>query len=247
MSPSLYQTLNISRQDMQSRMLNLDIISNNLSNMNTIGYKTSRGNFQELLTAATRDGSFLPATQVLHFQGAVKSSERALDWAINGDGFFQVQMPDGTIGYTRDGQFQLDAERNFVNNSGYALVWDGEIPEDTVEIALNPDGTMVATNATGQTQVIGQVELARFANPGGLLSHGENVFFVSENSGEAQVGAPGEENFGILKPYALEQANINLSEEMTNMITLQRAFQMSVRAFQQTDTMISQAIHLRKG
>jgi flagellar basal-body rod protein FlgG len=246
MGYSLFQALNISRQDMLNRLLHLDVISNNLANMNTAGFKVSRPNFQELLALETRDGTALTGSQILTQQGAIRTSQRSLDWAIEGEGFFQVRMPNGETGYTRDGQFNLDADRNLVNASGYPLVWDGEIPEDVVDIALLPDGTVQGLNAAGEREEIGSIELARFTNPTGLIAQGNNTFIVSENSGEPQVGAPGDENFGYVKTHAFEQSNMNAAEEMTNMMSLQRAFQMSVRAFQQSDAMIGQAIHMRK-
>lgn len=247
MAYSLLHALHISRQDMINRLLDLDGISNNLANVNTAGYKTTRSNFQELLSLQNRDGDMLSSTQVITRQGPIHASDRSLDWAIEGDGFFQVELPDGTTGFTRDGQFFLDSELNLVNASGYRLVWDGEIPEDIVDIALLPDGRIQGLVATGEQRDLGAIELATFANPSGLVARGTNAFVASESSGEAQITAPGAGAAGRVKANAYEGSNVNVAEEMTGMMTLQRAFQMSVRAFQQSDTMISQAIHMRKG
>lgn len=246
MAYSLFHTLNTSRNDMLSRLLDLDVISNNLANMNTAGFKASRANFQELLTAQTRDGVSLRNTQMLDTQGSVRQSENSLDWAIQGEGFFPVELPDGTTAYTRDGQFVIDGDGRLVNASGYPLVWDGELPEDFADLSISPDGTVQVTRADGTAETAGQIELARFTNASGLLANGNNTWLQSEDSGEAQLGAPGDENFGWVYPHAVEQSNLNIAEEMSHMMTLQRAFQMSVRTFQQTDTMISQAIHMRK-
>lgn len=247
MTYSLFQALAVSRQDMINRLLDLDGVSNNLANVNTTGYKANRGNFQELLSRLNLDGSRLQSTQILTQQGAVATTGRGLDWAILGEGFFQVRLPDGTTGYTRDGQFQLDANGMLVNGSGYPLVWDGTLPDGTVDVTLLSDGTVQARLADGTSEAAGQVELARFTNPGGLISRGDNILLPSDNSGGAQTGAPGAQNFGVVRVGAYEQSNVNMAAEMTNMVTLQRAFQMSVRAFQQSDEMLSQAIHMRKG
>ncbi len=244
---SLFHTLSISRQDILSRLMDLDVVSNNLANMNTAGFKASRSNFQELLYQRTLEGVTLASTQGLMFQGALKNSTNPLDWAIQGDGFFQVRLPDGTTGYTRDGQFLLDASRQLVTASGYRLIWNGQIPDGTTDVYILPDGSVQATLQNGQRVIAGQVSLARFVNPGGLINHGNNVWLVSDASGAAQVGAPGSGNFGVVAAHAVEQSNVDLSTEMTRLMSLQRAFQMSVRTFQQTDTMIAQALTLRKG
>jgi flagellar basal-body rod protein FlgG len=243
---SLFHTLNISRADMLSRLRDLDVTSNNLANVNTAGYKTNRSNFQEMLTEELKEGVRIPATQLMPAQGSLRDSTNPLDWAIQGEGFFSVTLPDGETGYTRDGQFGLDADRNLVTASGYLLVWDGEIPEDATDVSIEPDGTVLAMTADGQSQDIGNIELTRFANPTGLTSYGDNVWLESDSSGAAQTGAPGEENLGTIVSRKVEQSNVDLSRELTHLMTLQRSFSMSLAAFQQTDTMISLAINLRK-
>jgi len=243
---SLFHTLNISRQDILSHMLDLDVTSNNLANVNTAGYKTNRSNFQELLDQQIKEGTKLDHTQILTMQGTLTSSTSSLDWAIQGDGFFSVTLPDGTIGYTRDGQFVVDTDRTLVTASGYPVVWDGEIAEGMTNVSVTADGTVTAVDADGATVEIGTIELTRFPNPGGLASNGDNIFLESDASGAAQAGAPGSENFGTLSGYKVEQSNISLAQELTHLMTLQRALSMTLRAFQQTDTMITQAINLRK-
>lgn len=246
MSSSLFHTLNISRQDILSRLTDLDVTSNNLANVNTAGFKTSRSNFQEMLNQQLIEGTQLLNTQMLTAQGPLRDSANPLDWAIQGEGLFSVTLPDGNTGYTRDGQFVLDAELNLVTASGYPLVWDGEILDGMSDISVSSDGTVTANDADGVRVEVGTVQLTRFANPSGLTSHGDNVWLESDASGAAQTGAAGSENFGTLSPYRVEQSNVDLSQEMTHLITLQRSFSMSVKAFQQTDTMISEAINLRK-
>jgi len=245
MSSSLFHTLNISRQDMLSRLNDLSVTSNNLANINTAGYKASRANFQEFLNKQL-EGSKLVSTQRLPTQGAMKTSENPLDWAIQGDGFFSVTLPDGTLGYTRDGQITLDADRNLVTASGYPLVWDGTIAEGMTDISIGSDGAVTALNADGTSAAVGTVQLTRFTNPTALKDNGNNVLLETTTSGAAQTGAAGSENFGTISGKMVEQSTVDISQEMTHMITLQRSFSMSIKAFQQTDTMISEAINLRK-
>jgi flagellar basal-body rod protein FlgG len=246
MPSSLFHTLNISRQDMLSRMADLDVTSSNLANVNTAGYKANRSNFQEMLNQQLKEGTQMRATQMLTMQGTMRDSTNPLDWAIQGEGFFSVALPDGETGYTRDGQFTLDADRNLVTASGYPLVWDGEIPEGTTSITIGPDGTVTALDADGASTDAGTVELTRFPNPSGLTGNGDNIWLESDASGAAQTGAPGSENFGTIGAYRVEQSNVDMAQELTHLMTLQRAFSMSLKVFEQTDTMISQAINLRK-
>lgn len=246
MPSSLFSTLNISRQDILNRLKDLDVTSNNVGNANTTGFKSNRSNFQEMLTAQLKEGMRVSGTQLLPAQGSLRDSDNPLDWAIQGDGFFSLTLPNGETGYTRDGAFVLDADRNLVNANGYPLVWDGEIPEDAIEISIRSDGTVTALDVNGQSTGIGTVQLTRFPNPSGLNGYGDNVWLESDSSGAAQTGAPGDENFGILVSHKLEQSNVNLGRELTRLMTLQRSFSMSLSAFQQTDTMITEAINLRK-
>ena len=246
MSSSLFHTLNISRQDILSRMSDLDVTSNNLANVNTAGYKASRSNFQEMLNQQLNEGSLLKNTQILTAQGNLRDSTNSLDWAIQGEGFFSITLPDGTIGYTRDGQFGVDAELNLVTASGYPLVWDGTITEGMSNINISSEGNVTAFDETGASVAVGTVQLTRFPNPSGVTSYGENIWLESDASGAAVAGAAGSENFGTISGYRVEQSNVDLAQEMTHIITLQRSFSMSIKAFQQTDTMISQAINIRK-
>lgn len=246
MAHSLLHTLNISRQDMQNRMQDLDTISNNLSNVNTNGFKGSRMNFQELLSSQKVEGTTLNSSQLITTQGVLRPSDSPYDWAIQGDGFFAVKLPDGTKGYTRDGAFELDAKGQLVNSSGYQLDWEGTIPANTKDISIGSDGMVTAVLTDGSKQAAGSILLARFANPTGLVSTGNNIWIPGDASGLAQTGVPGAEGRGIVQAHMLEASNINMADEMTHMIRVERGFQMSSRVFQQTDTMISEAIHMRK-
>ena len=243
---SLFHALNISRQDMLSRLQDLNVISNNLANLNTAGFKSSRSEFQELLSAAQLEGLTVAGTQNLMGQGALNQTGNALDWAIQGSGFYPVTMADGRTAYTRDGQFHLDANRNLVTSHGEKLVWQGKIPEAYTSITVGQDGKVLVTNLDGTQTVAGQVQLAHFTNPAGLVGQGNNLWLASAPSGPAVLGVPGSANYGSLVAGSVESSNVDVSTEMTNMMSDQRTFEMSMQAFQQTDNMISMAINLRK-
>jgi len=244
MGNSLYQILSISRQDMRARLFDLDSTSNNLANINTIGYKRNRVNFQELLEEAQHSGTRISSTQIMQDQGARRTTSNGLDMMIQGEGFFMVQMPNDVVGYTRDGAFQLDADGTIVSPSGYPLIWDGEIPPETQEVQVQPNGVVYA-KVNNAWEEAGTMQIARFTNPTALQVHGDNVYLETELSGEAVLGDPASENFGLVNSYSLEMSNVNMADEMTHLMTMQRAFQISVRTFQQTDTMMQQALRMR--
>ena len=246
MAYSLFHTLNISCQDMLNRMMDLDTIANNLANVNTVGFRGSRMNFQELLSSQKLEGNTVNNTQVLNNQGVITRTDNPLDWAIQGEGFFAVKLPNGEIGYSRDGVFQLDSKKQLVNSSGYLLKWDGQIPKEATSVSVENGGEVIALLTDGTTKTIGKVQLAVFANPTALVNAGNNVWIPSEASGKAQMCVPGTNGCGIILAGAHEMANINLADEMTHLIQVQRNFQVTSRVFQQTDTMISEAIHIRK-
>lgn len=246
MPSSLFGTLNISRTDILSRLRDLDVVSNNVGNVNTSGFKSNRSNFQELLNKKVEEGTRIPNTQIMLNQGSLVDSDSPLDWAIQGEGFFSVTLPNGDTGYTRDGEFKLDANRAIVNANGYPLTWNGTVPDTAVDINIQTDGTVTATDADGAVTEIGNLELTRFPNATGLTGYGDNVWLESDSSGAAQTGAPGADGFGIVVSHKVEQSNVNLGRELSRLMTLQRSFGMSISAFQQTDNMISLAINLRK-
>jgi flagellar basal-body rod protein FlgG len=245
MSSSLFHILNISRQDMLSRLLDLDTVSHNLANVNTAGYKRTRSNFQELLVAGAQEGNYLAATQVMTGQGTLRTTFNPLDLAISGDGYFAFLLPDGRTLYSRDGQLMLDTDNRLVNANGVPLVWDGQIPAGADDVQVQPDG--VVQVRTGSTwSVAGHIPLSRFPNPSALEEQGENMWLSTPASGEAIAGTPGAQGFGMIASGAVEQSNVDLSLEMTRLMSLQRSFQLSVRAFQATDEMITGAIHMRR-
>lgn len=246
MPESFTQLLNMSRTGMLSRLTNLDVVANNIANINTTGFKSGRGEFQELLDNTLISGTQISATQNLMTQGNVYATGNSLDLAINGEGFFAVKLPDERTGYTRDGEFYLDANNQLVTASGFPLQMDGEIPADTEELHINPDGTVMSLKDDEWTQVA-TIQIYKFANPGALLSYGQNQWLETEISGEAQAGTPGDENYGKILSNALEKSNVSLAQEFVSMISMQRSFSMSLQSFQQTNTMLSLAIQMRKG
>lgn len=251
MLPSFSKILHISRSSMLARFTDLDVVSHNLSNVNTVGYKRSRSNFQELLDIQTApddisyNGVRVEATQHLFDQGGLQVTGNSLDLAISGEGFFAVTLADGRTAYTRDGQFFLDEGLNIVTADGNALDWTGAIPPDTLELAVQPDGTVMVFNGTDWNQA-GTIGLTRFTNPSGLFGYGDNLWLESDASGAPQAGAAAAPPFGEIVGSALEMSNVNMAEEMTQMVTLQRSYEISMRVFQNTDQMMIQAIRMRR-
>lgn len=245
---------------MQAQQLNLDVIANNLANVNTNGFKRSRIDFQDLLyqtlrPAGTRvGGTEIPtgiqvghgtrpvATQKIFAQGNFQQTENPLDLVIEGDGFFQLLRPDGTIAYSRAGSFKRDSQGQIVNPDGLVLQPAITIPEDAVSISVSNDGTFSVTTASSTTpQQLGQIELARFSNPAGLNAVGRNLFLVSEASGAATTGQPGQQGLGSLGQGFLEMSNVSVVEEMVNMIAAQRAFEVNSKAIKTADEMLALA------
>ncbi len=245
MASSVFHILNISRQDMLARLTDLDIISNNLANVNTTGFKASRANFQELLKDGQLSGVHLTSTQTLSDQGSLIPTQNALDLAISGEGFFAVQMADGRTGYTRAGEFSQDANGAIITSGGQKLIWQGQIPAEAEEIQVTGDGTVLTRTGSTWTSA-GSIQLTRFANPTGLQACGGNLWLETESSGVPMAGAPGSLNFGTINSHAIEKSNVNMADEMTRLVSLQRAFQITTRTFQQTDQMIDEAIHIRR-
>jgi len=246
MAHSLHQILQIAQSGMLARFLELDVVSHNLANIYTPGYKASRANFQELLTNAHKGGVMLRSTTADATQGSIQISDNPLDIAIQGDGFFAVHLPDGRIGYTRAGRFTLDENQRIITENGFALDWQGDIPPTAEAIQVKPDGA-VQVLVGGTWTPAGNIQLVRFPNPSGLLEYGQNIRLESEISGPAQRGTPGQNGYGALIGGAIEASNTDFAREMIRMIALQRGFEISLRSFQQTDRMLSLAIRMRGG
>lgn len=248
---------------MMAQQLNVDTIANNLANVNTTGFKRSKIEFQDLLYQTVRrsgiSGAQAPvelqigygvrpvATQRIFSQGDITKTSNALDLSIEGDGFFQIMRPDGTVCYTRDGTFKLSADGEIVTSDGFALEPELSLPDDTTDIHITRDGVLsVLIAGETEAQEIGQIELAKFINPAGLKALGRNLFAATAASGDAMVGVPGTEGFGMLSQGYLELSNVEVVEEMVNMIIAQRAYEISAKAVQTAEDMSSMANNLRR-
>ncbi len=249
---------------MESEQLNLDVISNNLANVNTAGFKRSKIEFQDLLydtvTAPGADqgsGNQLPtgievghgsnpvATARVFTEGELTQTGERLDVAISGDGFFEVQMPDGTLAYTRDGALKTDSTGRITTSDGLPVQSGFQpIPAGTTAVTISPDGTVTTTGASG-TQTF-QVQLTRFANPGGLQPIGRNLYTQTLASGSPETGDPAADGYGSLQQGYLEMSNVKVVEEMVNMIVAQRAYEVNSKAVQAADEMMQQANNLHR-
>ena len=251
---------------MKAQQTNVDTISNNLANVNTTGFKKSRTDFEDLLYqtvksagAPNSQGAQVPtgiqighgvkvaATQKMFGQGSLKSTENPLDMAIRGEGFFQVQMPDGSVGYTRDGSFSLDGNGQVVTSNGYLLQPPITLPANARNININEEGQVTYTEPGGDAiQQAGRIELANFANPAGLKSVGQNLFKSTAASGEVLFGVPGQEGYGTIAQKFLESSNVETVDSMTNMIAAQRAYEINSKAVQASDEMLQRASNLKR-
>lgn len=251
---------------MLAKQLNMDVIANNLANLNTAGFKKSRVDFQDLMYQTLRtsgttvaEGAKVPvgiqvglgtrpaAVQRMFSQGDFVQTENPLDLVIEGDGFFQVLLPDGGVVYTRDGAFKVDSQGRIVTSDGSPLEPELVIPPEALNISIGRDGT-VSVLLAGETepQEIGKIELARFVNPAGLAGIGRNLFRSTAASGEPITGTPGLDGFGTISQGFLEMSNVKVVEEMVNMIIAQRAYEVNSKAIQTSDDMLSIANNLKR-
>ncbi|MCB1050529.1 MAG: flagellar basal-body rod protein FlgG [Acidobacteria bacterium] len=250
---------------MAVQQVNLDVISNNLANVNTAGFKKVRPEFQDLLyqtlntpgantTTTTTSpngiqvglGAKLVSTNRTFTQGSLKNTGRLLDWAISGPGFFEVTLPDGTPGYTRDGSFTLDQNGNVVNSSGYPINPAITIPQGTVGLNIGKDGTVTVDLGDGVPQNVGQIQLSNFINPSGLKAIGDNLFQVTQASGDATVSAPNDIGYGSIEANFLEVSNVDIAEEMVNMIIGQRAYEAISRSIRTADQILQEINSLKR-
>jgi len=251
---------------MMAQQMQIDVVSNNISNVNTIGYKKQRAEFADLFYqtmeyagTSTSNSTQSPtginvglgvrptAITKIFSQGNFKETGNNLDIAIQGDGFFQVQLPDGRTAYTRDGAFKLDSEGNVVTSDGYKLLPNVTLPADTVQISIGTDGTISILEA-GQTQMqqIGQIQIAKFINPAGLHSLGSNLYIDTSASGDPIVTTPGQDGTGELRQGFVEMSNVQLVEEMTDLITGQRAYDAASKAIVTSDEMLQTVNNLKR-
>jgi flagellar basal-body rod protein FlgG len=251
---------------MQAQSMNIDVIANNLANVTTSGFKRSRAEFQDLLyeTLQPPGGSTSENTQVptgiqlghgvrpvtvaKNFtEGELQLTKNELDLAIEGNGFFQVSLPNGTTAYTRAGAFKLDKDGRIVTPDGFLLSPEISIPTDSISLSVGLDGTVSALQAgESAPRQLGTIQLARFTNPAGLQSMGKNLFLPTDASGTAIVGTAGEQTFGTISQGFLEMSNVSIVDEMVNMITAQRAYETNSKVVQASDDMLQAANNLKR-
>ncbi len=254
MTPALWAA----KSGLDAQDTRMAVISNNIANVSTNGFKAGRGVFQDLLYQNVRQvgaqntqdtqlpsglylgtGVSIVATEKLNTQGGLTQTGNSLDVAIQGKGFFQVLMPDGTLAYTRDGSFQLNSQGQMVTSSGYQIQPAITIPANATSVSIGTDGTVSAILAgASATTTIGQIQLADFINEGGLQPLGQNLMAESAASGAPQTGTAGVNGLGTLLQGSVEGSNVNIVQEMVNMIETQRAYEMNSKAIETTDQML---------
>ncbi len=254
----MHSSLWVSKTGLSAQDTRLRTISNNMANVSTTGFKRDRAVFQDLLYQINRQpggassqntelpsglqlgsGVRMVATQKEFTQGTIEVTDQALDVAINGRGFFQILMPDGSINYTRDGAFQIDSNGQIVNSTGFPLEPGITVPEGAHSVTIGTDGVVSVVDAqTGESSQIGNIQLADFINPSGLEALGGNLFRETVASGAPTQGAPAENGIGPVIQGALESSNVNVVEEMVNMIETQRAYEMNSKVISTVDQML---------
>lgn len=263
----MMRSLNTAGTGMVAQQFNLDVIANNIANVNTTSFKQQRAEFQDLIyqtfqasgsTTGANGQSAPGALQVglgsryagsaSNFaQGPTQATNNPTDVAISGEGFFQVQLADGTIGYTRDGSFKRDANGLLVTSDGHILQPEITVPTAATALSIGPDGTVTALIAGQQDPAnLGQIQLATFANPAGLTRAGKNLYTAGGASGEAQISNAGEQGAGVLQAGFLEGSNVQVVEEMVRMILAQRAYEINSKAIQTADDMLGVLNNLKR-
>ena len=260
----MIRSLYIAKTGLEAQQTNLDVVTNNLANVSTNGFKKSRAVFEDLLYQNVRQpgaqssqqtqlpsglqigtGVRAVATERIHTQGNPQQTGNSKDVMINGSGFFQVLMPDGTTAYTRDGSFQTDNNGQLVTSSGYVLQPPITVPSNALTMTVGRDGTVsVTTPGTVAPTQIGSIQVANFVNPAGLESLGENLYAETGASGTAQASAPGTNGAGVLMQGFVETSNVNVVEEMVNMIQTQRAYEINSKAITTSDQMLQKISQL---
>ncbi|MGQ9724498.1 MAG: flagellar basal-body rod protein FlgG [Tepidimonas sp.] len=260
----MINSLQIAKTGMQAQQTQLDVISHNLANVSTAGFKRSTALFEDLIYQNLRqvggnatENAELPtglqiglgvrtvATARTYTQGNLQQTDNSLDVAINGNGFFRVQMPDGSTAYTRDGSFKLNNQGQIVTNQGYLLVDSPTVPENARGLTIGKDGQItVLLPGQAAPQTIGQITLANFINPAGLEPLGQNLFLESQASGAPAVGAPGTDGFGQVLQGFLESSNVNVVQELVAMIQAQRAYELNSKAVTTSDQMLQRLTQL---
>lgn len=260
------RSLSIASTGMLAQQTNVDVISNNIANMNTTGFKRQRAEFQDLLyqqvsrpgAATSEDGTMTPAgIQIgagvrtggvyrITEQGPMTNTGNRYDLAIDGLGYFQIMMPSGDMAYTRAGSFQLSDQGELVTNDGYRVQPDIAIPQDAIDVVVSKTGQVqVKISGQAELQTVGQLELATFVNEAGLEAIGSNLFLETSASGQPTVSTPGQPSFGLLTQGFLEASNVNPVSEITALITAQRAYEMNSRVVKAADEMLATSAQLR--
>ena len=254
----MIRSLWISKTGLDAQQTQMDVISNNLANVSTTGFKRSRAVFEDLLYQTIRQpgaqssqqtqipsglqigtGVRPVATERIHTQGNLQLTGNQLDVAIQGAGFFQVLMPDGTTAYTRDGSFQTDSQGQLVTASGFTIQPAITIPAGTINVTIGRDGVVSVTQPGVVAPVqVGSLQLATFINPSGLMSEGENLYKETVSSGTPNTNVPGTNGAGLLNQNYVETSNVNVVEELVNMIQTQRAYEINSKAIQASDQML---------
>ncbi len=254
----MIRSLWISKTGLDAQQTNMDVTANNLANVSTNGFKRARAVFEDLLYQTLRQPGAqssqqtqLPsglqlgtgvrpvATERIFTQGNLQQTGNSLDVAVNGQGFFQVLLPDGTTAYTRDGSFQVSAQGQLVNSSGFQIQPSITIPANTLTITIGQDGVISATKAgTATPTQIGSLNLANFVNPAGLQSMGQNLYLETAASGTPSTNTPGTNGLGTLSQGYVETSNVNVVEELVNMIQTQRAYELNSKAISTSDQML---------
>ena len=260
----MMRSLWISKTGMEAQQTQLDTISHNLANASTNGYKRSHAVFEDLMYqnlrqagANSSDQSTLPtglqiglgtravATSRSFSQGGLQQSSNPLDVAVSGIGFFEVQMPDGSTGYTRDGSFQVNATGQLVTNNGHTVQPGINIPAGATSVAIGNDGTVsVVLPSQSAPQVVGKLQIASFINPAGLDPKGQNVYAETAASGTPNAGTPGQNGLGTLQQGFVETSNVNVVEELVGMIQTQRAYELNSKAIKTSDEMLARLAQL---
>lgn len=260
----MIRSLWTAKTGLEAQQFNVDVISNNLANVATNGFKRQRPVFEDLLYQIIRQpgaqtsqlnqvpsglqlgAGVRPVATARNFaNGNLQQTGNSLDLAVNGQGFFQVLLPDGTTAYTRDGSFQLDNQGNVVTSSGYPIQPGITIPPNTITITIGNDGTVTALVAGSATPTqVGTIQLANFVNVGGLQARGENLFLETASSGAPQVNQPGTNGLGTINQGFVETSNVSVTEELVNLITAQRAFEINSRSVQVSDEMLQRLTQL---
>lgn len=250
--------LHVARTGLDAQNMRMQVIANNLANVNTTGFKRDRASFETLAyqamtapgAASSESTKFATGTNLgtgvqingtakIQTQGSLQTTSNPLDLAIQGDGYFQVLLPDGRTGYTRDGNFNRSADGTVVTADGFQLQPQIQVPENTTNLTIAADGTVSASVAgAAEPTELGKIELARFTNPAGLQAEGNNILTETASSGQPQVGAGGIDGRGTIAQGSLESSNVNIVEELVDMIETQRAYEVNSKMISSTDQML---------